>query len=30
LRESLRCSRLALWSEEQQRLLSFRDASVLA
>ncbi|HLN23440.1 MAG TPA: fatty acid desaturase [Patescibacteria group bacterium] len=30
LRESLSCSRLALWSEEQQRLLSFRDASVLA
>ena len=24
--QSLRCARLALWSEEQQRLLSFRDA----
>jgi acyl-lipid omega-6 desaturase (Delta-12 desaturase) len=26
LRESLHCTRLALWSEERQRMVSFRDA----
>jgi omega-6 fatty acid desaturase (delta-12 desaturase) len=26
LRESLGCARLALWCEERQRLLSFREA----
>jgi omega-6 fatty acid desaturase (delta-12 desaturase) len=28
-RQSLRCSRLALWSEERQRMLSFREADGL-
>ena len=26
LRDSLRCVRLALWDEEQSRLVSFREA----
>ena len=29
LRESLRCVRLALWDEDQRRLISFRDARAL-